>query len=330
MSKKPATDVPEWCPPLLADWLEEVEDEPQWLIENFLPEEGMTLVSGHQKLTRKSFTAFAATLAVATGKVIGPFKATRAGHVVYIEEEGTKAPTKKRWEAFIRAYGLKKNKVDCRFAFRAGIGLDTEVWRKRLLEYVDYFEPALIVFDNLSFMHSGDENSNNDMRAVVSTLQLIRNAGTATLFLAHLSKSAGSDPKEDIDKQVRGGSIVVNGYDVHWALRNYVGEHAPIDLIVRYRDLGGRQFTVDWKMKHQKDSELLDEVTLAMRERYDEWDPRFSIECLAQLERGKAYGVEDLKRVWKSSRKAAQEVVDRLVAAKSIKHNKQTGRYEVL
>ncbi len=287
----------------------------------------MTLVSGHQKLTRKSFTAFAAALSVCAKKTIGPFKPNRQGHVLYIEEEGTKAPTKNRWEAFIKSYGIKPKELDIRFAFREGVGLDTDTWRQRLLSYVEHFKPALIVFDNLTFMHSGDENNNNDMRSVVSTMQLIRNAGTATLFLAHLSKNKGNDPKVDIDEQVRGGSIVVNGYDVHWALRNYVGEHVPIDLIVRYRDAQGRMYSVNWDLKHQKGSELIDTLALTMRERYDEWDPRFAHECLAQLERGKSYGIEDLKRAWKCSRKAAESVVERLVKQKSIVKDTRTGRF---
>lgn len=271
----------------------------QWLIKHTLLVGGINLVSGQQKLTRKSLASNAMALAIASGQTVGPFTPSAQGRVGFFYEEGGIKPTQNRWEALARGAGLGHEvfeSVD--FAFREAIKLDDETWREMILGYVEHARPLAVFLDNLSFMHTGDENSGKDMGRVVDTLQAIRNAGTTPILLAHLNDMKGNDPSRDIDTQVRGNKIITNCYDVHLAFRNYATDGAPIDLKIRYRDDVARRYTVRWDLQQRPGSSLLESAALSFELCVQEDEPGYVEHCRSLLKVGTRYSKHDLRKLW--------------------------------
>lgn len=317
-----------WTPPLLWEWCKGVKDLPPWVVEDWIPERGLVLLSGHEKLTKKTFTAFTLALAVATGRKIGPIKpANGPRHVLFVEEEGTEAETRFRWEGICYTYKVKLDKkLDVRFAFREGVGLDDSRWRSDLVSYVDRFKPAVIFFDNLSFLHSGNDNSSQEMRPVIETLKYVRDAGTACVLLAHLNKSDGGDPKANRNKQVMGTSLFVKNADVHLALRNYGSENDPVELHRQFRGQASKEDRIHWSIEGE--GVIIHRAEMRIEPVVSDEDPAFAAGCLEALDRGEEYGLSDLQRLWKVQRKVALRVIHALIERSQMVRC-VTGHYKV-
>lgn len=301
-----------WDPPLLVDFLKEKSEQEPWLIEGYLLDEGLNLISGPQKLSKKTFTAFLMSAAIAEGKQLGPFKPSRQGKVLVLEEEGTLLKTQERWLALAKFYKFKKAQKNIWFAFRHGVQLDTQEWCATLVEFVTANRPVLVVFDNLSFMHTGNENSNEDMKIVASALADIRRAGTACVFLAHTSKGVGSDPTADIDRQVRGGAIISNAYDIHIAIRNYVGPEAGVSVEVRCRDAPEQYKRGRWIFTGKRDDPLsLDQVELRMVNwAEDEINHAFVCAAFDLIRPGEWLTKDELQMIWEVNTSEFRAVID--------------------
>lgn len=233
-------------PEILAEWLDIPETEPQWLLHPFLPRESIVLMSGPQKRARKTWFAFVMALAVATGKGFAGYKPEhpQGRPVTIVEEEGTGHSTRDRFRKLADMLGVAQSEMaNIQWLFRQRLKLDNPSQRRELVGLVERHRSALVVLDALTYLHSGDENSVQDMLPIVESLAAIRNTGASALVLAHVGKSSGDDNAIDIDNQVRGSSVVINAYDVHLALRP---KKQGIDCIIRGRDCEERKLSLRW------------------------------------------------------------------------------------
>jgi RecA-family ATPase len=314
-----------WTPPTLKEWLDEVKEVPAWVLPDWIPERGLVLMSGHQKLTKKTWLAMVHALAIASGKQLGPFKAERQGDVLFIEEEGTEADTRYRWLGLCATYKLPVRTLkNIHFAFRQGVGLDVQRWREDLVSYVERYAPVVTFFDNLTFLHSGDENRSSDMRPVLDTIKEVRNAGCACVFLAHLNKQHGDDPRANHDKQVRGSSIISNSYDVHQALRNYEKETSPVEAHLYYRGQQGKRWLIKWDVKSE--GVVVHSASVRLDEWYDDEDPRFAEMCIDRMDASEEYTLVELGKLWRVARKATHNIIHVLMDTGRLERTK-TGHY---
>ena len=316
-----------WTPPTLYEWSKNVRAIPAWLVEDWIPERGLVVMSGHEKLTKKTFTAMTLALSIAAGKRLGPFVPASPRHVLFVEEEGTETETRYRWEGICATYKVKLDKrLDIRFAFREGVGLDDSRWRADLLSYVERFKPGAIFFDNLSFLYSGDENKAAELRPVIQTLKTIRDAGTACCVLAHLNKSDGGDPKANKNKQVRGNSLIVQNADVHLALRNYETENDPVELHRQYRGQASKEDRIHWSI--ESEGVVIHRAEMRLEPMVSDEDPAFAAACLEALDPGEEYGLATLQRLWELPRKGALKVLHVLMERQQVCRC-VTGHYKV-
>lgn len=247
--------VPSWLPPTLDQWLAEVDETQEWLIDRIIPRDALVLVSGHQKRAYKTWFSFLAGLVLASGRTQSLFRPLVTGPVLIVEEEGARPQTKQRFQMLANTYGFTPEEMrNVYFSHRQRVKLDDPGWRAKLLAAARHIKPVLVIYDALSYAHTGDENSHADMAPVIDTLQALRSTGASVAVLAHLDKQRGENPRADIDTQVRGSSIIVNAYDMHLALRRYKMSAAHIDCIARARDAAEARYSITWDISEETNS----------------------------------------------------------------------------
>jgi archaellum biogenesis ATPase FlaH len=226
----------------------------QWLVNKLIPKGGISLISGHQKKTKKTWLADMLALCLATGKSYTKFielENELPHRVLYIQEEGQDIQTKLRLVALCRTLDINWSTEihldNVAYSFQSFVRVNREEWRTRIHEHMEEHEPDIVIFDGLSFIHDVDENSKTEMAKVVDALREIRNMGAAVLCLAHLDKSRGDNVDADMDSQLRGSSLISGAYDTHIALRKYDDDEAmPIKVKVRHRGSGHYKGELQW------------------------------------------------------------------------------------
>lgn len=319
-----------WSPPLLSDWLESVDVNKAWIIEHILPEDGLVLISGQQKRAFKTWFAFLLALCVSQGKKVGLLNPKRKGPVLIIEEEGARAQTKSRFLMLCATLGLKTSDLtNIHFAHRERVKLDDEEWRKKIVDLVRRVEPVLVIYDALSYAHTGDENSHQDMTKVIDTMQSVRASGTTMVMLVHLDKQRGENPRSDIDTQPRGSSIIVNAYDTHLALRRYKMSAAHVDLYARHRDDAERRYSITWDVKEPSaldpNSGYAKFSMLEVIEGEKANDDLIErCKAILESESGTSWSARRLRELWEVSEKTSKMIRDNLIEAEFLEQNGAT------
>ena len=308
---RPSANAP-WSPPNLSTWLTQVDETQYWLLPGFIPQDAHTLMSGQQKRAAKTMTALAMTLSLATKTKYALFEPPKKTKVCYVLEEGAKAETKQRIVSI--AKGMKIDPytalTNVSWVFRERVKLDDDKWRIRLVKHCAETKAELIVLDAMSYLHKGDENDTKEMIQVVDTLQALRQTGASTLYLAHLDKVRGENPKADIDTQVRGSSVTVNAYDNHIANRRYHMRDAHIDVIVRPRGGEERFYSMAWDFPGAGED---GGAKLSMTEKNaGDIDDKFVTKCERKLKEDKTYSLTALRELWDVSKKVGMAVIEKL------------------
>lgn len=228
----------EWVPKAKAS------KEQQWLIDGFIPSDGITLISGQQKRARKTYFAMSAGIAITTG-IHDAFRVKDVGPVLGVFEEGRDAPTASRFEQLCNAHSVAIPN-NFHIAWRPRLKLNNPKHARELVNAVKRIQPKAVILDPLYRMVDGDENSQEDINAVVNTIFEVRALGPVVILLAHLDKARGETASKDIDQQIRGSSLIANMYDTHIALRKYKPRQKHIDVIVRDREGPECEYMLKW------------------------------------------------------------------------------------
>lgn len=187
-----------------------------YLVQKLLGEESMSVVYGESN-TGKTFFAMAAAFAIATGTAFGQRK-TAKGAVVYVAAEaGVSAENRiaalqKHHKAAQAPFGL----VPCPVDLLRPTG-DVQALVELIREYeAKHGKVRLIVVDTLSrAIAGGNENSPDDMGALVKHLDAIRVATKAHVMVIHHSG-------KDAAKGARGHSLLRAATDTEIEIANGV------------------------------------------------------------------------------------------------------------
>jgi hypothetical protein len=216
------------------------------------------MVSGPRKVALKTWFAFDTSLSIATGFAPGSSIHTiphQGKRVLTLEEEGTGHDTRSRILKLLKGRGLTPGQdhealvrlaKNYKFWHHPRCKLDNIHWVNYLRDYINGEGIDLLVLDAITYMTSGDENKKQDMAPVNDALFSFRQAGATCMYLVHTNKQAQrADADPDLD--VRGSSVLLDGYDVHYALRRHAD--AYVNLMARYRDFEETNYRVYWDFK---------------------------------------------------------------------------------
>lgn len=192
----------------------------QWAIDDILPANGVAVLYA-QPNEGKSFTALDMGMAIARG-VPWHGRETIKGAVLYVATEGTQAG---RVRAYIKHHKLEGQPIPCA-VIEDGANLcdgksgDTVAIAQAGNDLAAAMgEPlALIVIDTLAMAISGgDENSGQDMGAMLSNVRAIQRATGATVLIVH-------HEGKDSSRGMRGSSALAAAVDTTLKIKDRVIE----------------------------------------------------------------------------------------------------------
>jgi hypothetical protein len=168
------------------------------------------------------------------------FPIERGGPVLFVEEEGGRAPLRRRLERQRAALGADPA---IEFLLFAGVRLDNDSSFRRLRATVDTIGPALVVLDPFSFLHGQDENKPAAMAPIMKRLSALATDGeTCVVVIHHVSKPQADRPAGRLGDRIRGASSITAGIDGFLLLdrkgndraqlRGEFRDQEPIDLTV--------------------------------------------------------------------------------------------------
>ncbi len=182
--------------------------DPTWLVDGLVPQPGAGLLYSPSGLG-KSFVALDLACSVATGlRWLG--HATTRGDAIYVAAEG-QAGFKKRLQAWEDAHGVEANRlfwITDAPQFMAAEDVKA-VLAEMMLAGV---APALIVIDTLSrTLVGGDENSAKDVGLYLSSMETLKAATGAAIWVIHHTGHNAQD-------RPRGSSTIMPAVDTLVAL----------------------------------------------------------------------------------------------------------------
>ncbi|QDP55730.1 MAG: hypothetical protein Tp138OMZ00d2C19078241_62 [Prokaryotic dsDNA virus sp.] len=185
-------------------------EEPDWLIDDVLPAESMTVIYGKSE-AYKTFIAMDMVCSIATGASWHGFE-TKKAPVLYVSAEGQRGINyrKRAWEVKHGRHadwlGILGQPVDMT---DPTIGVSLTIAIERFEEQFEV-RPALIVLDTLNrCFGDGDENSTQDMTRFIKSCDAVKAAtGVGIMIIHHSGK--------DDTKGMRGNSALRGAVDTEF------------------------------------------------------------------------------------------------------------------
>lgn len=195
----------------------------QWLIENLLPKNCLALLSAPPK-HGKSMIALDLLTSVSSGaNALGKFSVKMIGRCLYVAIEDTEKIIKNRVELFANAKGVDAKNLELYVYADQSLLIDTDLGKQKFEAMLTSFKPTFVVLDNLSRIHSSNENSAQVMQTIFEYLQGIkRQFGLTLMVICHSGK----------DSKIRGSSQIDSYYEAGIFLRSN-GSGMLMDLTYR-------------------------------------------------------------------------------------------------
>jgi hypothetical protein len=176
---------------LRADEIDLGDSGPRWLIEHLWPDSAVGVIGGQPK-SWKSWLGLELAVAVASGTpCLGRYACARPGPaLVYLAEDALR-DVRARIECLARSRRLSLEHLDLKVIAEPVLRLDQEHDRRRLQDTVAEVRPRLLVLDPLVRLHALDENSSQEVSALLSYLRALqREHDVAIALVHHTSKRA--------------------------------------------------------------------------------------------------------------------------------------------
>lgn len=177
--------------------------EAQWLVDKLWAASGVGVLGGLPK-TLKTWLATELALAVSTGtKALGCFAAMTPGPVLFFAAEDDPPAMRTRFDAVATARGIRLQDAPVLLLDLAELRLDHPAHIVRLGRTVASTRARLLILDPFVRVARIDENSSQEVSAVLGALRTIqRDHDVAVLLVHHMRKSPSPHPGQ----QLRGSS----------------------------------------------------------------------------------------------------------------------------
>ena len=183
-----------------------IEPKPKdalWLVESLWAASGVGIVGGLPK-SLKTWFATELAVAVASGKdALGRFPVKQSGPVLVYAAEDDLPSMRTRFQAIADARGVALKETPIYLIDLPALRLDDHDQLRRLHKTVASLRPRLLVLDPFIRVVRLDENSAQEVSAVLGSLRALqRELDVAVLLVHHMRKS----PSAHLGQQLRGSS----------------------------------------------------------------------------------------------------------------------------
>lgn len=220
--------------------------EPDWLVKDLIAKGDLCMLIGEPGIGKSWITmALAVAVAEGTSSFLGRPLTSGSKRVLYVDEENPEALVPFR----LTRLGLSPDGVKhVRYLHQQGIRVDRHP--EYILEEALDYDPAIIVLDSLTRIHTKDENNAGEISALFNDgiVPLARATGATVVLLHHVNKTdstssftrarGSSDLSGVIDTGLdlrgSGSSLTLHHYKSRW-----VGEGSRIDFKIMDTADGG-------------------------------------------------------------------------------------------
>ena len=207
------------------------DKEHDWLIDDFIPMKGLTLMSGEPEAGKTWFALDFAIEAARGGKWLGQFPIKKS-RVFYVDEERPIEFIRKRYLRLLREKKLSSEILDLNFSFQMGYKLDILEKRERFIQQIKDIRPDVIILDAFADFHSREENNSTEVMQVYEVLKRVRNEfGCSILIIDHDRKALiGLDGKpiinpDSVGNQNRGSNAKRGAVETQLTIKVVDGMH---------------------------------------------------------------------------------------------------------
>lgn len=187
---------------------------PSWVVDKMVPAESITIISA-PPAQLKTWLALDIAISVALGKeVVGQFE-TKQTNVLIVDEESGAGRLRKR----LQMLGVT-DETPIAITSCEGFKLSEESVSSTA-NFCRAYGIGLVVFDSLTRLHNGDENSAKDMSVVMGDLKRLTQFGIAVIIIHHNRKTGqfgGGGGNE-----MRGSGDILAACDVQISVKRKAG-----------------------------------------------------------------------------------------------------------
>ena len=179
-----------------------------WLVESIWQEHALGFISGAPK-AYKSFLALDLAFAVATGgDFLGRYSTGGVGRsVMYVQMESSKSAFRDRVRSVASRFAAAPSNL--RLITNEPVLLEDPSWVERIENELDAHRPALLILDPLASLTSGDENSSQEMGALIRLFRAWRDRfGCAVCVVHHTGKGGEKSGAKRSGEKMRGSSAL--------------------------------------------------------------------------------------------------------------------------
>ncbi len=210
--------------------LEVEKPEERWLVESLWGRRAAGILGGCPK-SLKTWLGLDLALSVASGTpALDHFAVEAPGTALVYLAEDELSEVRARLESLCRHRQLDIHTLDLAVITEPTLRLDTPIDQERLRATVRRFRPRLLLLDPLIRLHSGDENSSQDIARLLSYFrELQRTFDLALILVHHTSKRSRSQPGQALR-----GSSDLHAFGSSNAYLARKGEH-QVTLTLEHR-----------------------------------------------------------------------------------------------
>lgn len=179
--------------------------EPEWIVEELVPEKGLVAVAGPPESCKSYFTTYLG-IAVARGVALFDQFSVKQVGVMLVDQENLPAWIQHRLLQFQAEDQLPLYIYANR---DAPFNLENKDAFSQVVAYVKKHQIGLLVLDTLRLSHTRDENSSTDMKPVFDRLKKLTKY-TTVIFIQHHRKGDRKQP-HSVHGEDMMGSILIRG-----------------------------------------------------------------------------------------------------------------------
>jgi archaellum biogenesis ATPase FlaH len=208
----------------LSEFLNKEYPKANWIVDDLIPQNGITCISGAPKVGKSILTLYIA-LRISRGNELFDTYPTLKSKILYISKDEPEFLTNSRLKSFVGDNQV----LDENFYFSSfnDIYFDNRKFSEGILSYALQKGIKVIIIDSFRRIFKGDENSSQIINEVQQNLKLLTNAGLTVIFIHHHGKE-GFFSKKGGDK-LRGSSDILAMVDSLLMLEKVADKRIKID-----------------------------------------------------------------------------------------------------
>ncbi len=166
--------------------------QPRWLVKDLWVAAGVGVIGGHPK-SLKTWLGLEIAVSVATGTpCLGRFHVPAPGPVLAFLAEDAPHAVKERLVALCAQHDVSIEALDLHVITAHALKLDRADDVESLDATVSALHPRLLLLDPLVRLHSGDENSSQEISALLDCLRCMQRKHDTAVILVHHARKNGS------------------------------------------------------------------------------------------------------------------------------------------